>query len=357
MARPTRVSINTEALLHNLGQVKRLAPGRKIIAMVKANAYGCGLSTVVPVLDKGSVDAFGVACIEEAMDIRALGVTRDCIVFQGAFNADEIPVAAQHEFQYVLHRADQLQWLLSQPLEKKLKVWIKVNTGLNRLGFQPEEVYSIINSLHSCSWIDDNIGLMTHLACADEPEHIANQQQLDCFEALHLPDMPFIKSIANSAAIMALPETHADAVRPGIMLYGVSPFSDKAGVQLGLIPVLRFVSTICAIHSYPAGAPVGYGGTWTSNKPSVIGVVAAGYGDGYPRNIAENTPVWVNGHIVPVVGRVSMDVLMVDLSDCPDVAVHDVVELWGQHIPVETIAIKAGSIGYELLCKLTARVR
>ncbi len=308
-------------------------------------------------LDKGGVDAFGVACLEEAMDIRALGVTRDCVVFQGAFNADEIQVAAQHELQYVLHRRDQLQWLLAQPSEKKLKVWIKVNTGLNRLGFQPEDVYSIINALHACAWVDDNIGLMTHLACADEPEHIANQQQLDSFERLQLPALPFVKSIANSAAIMALPDAHADAVRPGIMLYGVSPFPNQVGTQLGLIPVLRFVSTICAIHCYPAGATVGYGKTWKSNRPSIIGVVAAGYGDGYPRNIAPNTPVWVNGHIVPVVGRVSMDVLTVDLSDCPDVALHDAVELWGQHIPVETIAIKNGSIGYELLCKLTTRVR
>lgn len=356
MARSAHVHINTQALLHNLAEVKRVAPNKQIIAMVKANAYGCGLSIVAPVLEEG-VDAFGVACLEEAMAIRALGVKRDCILVQGVFNVEELQVAAEYKFQCVVHRPEQLQWLLSSPLEQKIKVWVKVNTGLNRLGFQPADVYVVINALHSCPWVDDNIGLMTHLACADEPANVANKQQLERFATLRLPNIPLTKSIANSAAIMALPETHADVVRPGIMLYGVSPFSNQTGAQSGLIPVMRFVSAICAIHHYPVGAAIGYGGTWTTKRPSIIGVVAAGYGDGYPRNIASNTPVWVNGKIVPIVGRVSMDVLMVDLTDCPDVAVNDAVELWGQHIPVETIANKAGTIGYELLCQLTSRVR
>lgn len=356
MTRAARIHINTSALLHNLAEVRRLAPGKQVIAMVKANAYGCGLTTVAPVLEKG-VDAYGVACLEEAMAIRALGLTRDCILIQGVFNADELQIAARNNFQCVIHRAEQLQWLVNYPLRQKLRVWVKVNTGLNRLGFQPEQVYDVINALLLCPWVENNIGLMTHLACADEPNHIANQQQLECYGKLPLPNTRLIKSIANSAAIMTFPDSHADAVRPGIMLYGVSPFPNKTGSQSGLIPVMRFVSAICAIHHYPAGVDIGYGGTWTTKKPSVIGVVAAGYGDGYPRTISINTPVWVNGHIVPVVGRVSMDVLMVDLSDCPDVTIDDVVELWGQHIPVEIIAEKAGTIGYELLCQVTSRPR
>ncbi len=172
-----------------------------------------------------------------------------------------------------------------------------------------------------------------------------------------MPSKKFIKSIANSAAILALPETHADLVRPGIMLYGVSPFPNQTGQELGLIPVMRFISALSSIHHYPAGVAVGYGGSWQTSKPSIIGVVAAGYGDGYPRHISQNTPVWVNGQQVTIVGRVSMDMLTIDLTDCPDVKMGTPVELWGQHIPVEAIALSSGTIAYELLCQFSPRVR
>ncbi|MBA2711899.1 MAG: alanine racemase [Tatlockia sp.] len=356
MARPTRVLIDARALLHNLNQVKRCVPNSKIIAMVKANAYGCGIQAVVPVLE-GQVHAFGVACIEEALAIRALGVRSDCILFQSVFTPDELHLVAAHKFQLVIHQSHQLQWLLATPLTHKIKVWIKFNTGMHRLGFQPEESYEVINAITKCPWIDDEIGLMTHLACADEPNHPANQNQLALFRDLALPSKKFIKSIANSAAILALPETHADLVRPGIMLYGVSPFPNQTGQELGLIPVMRFISALSSIHHYPAGVAVGYGGSWQTSKPSIIGVVAAGYGDGYPRHISQNTPVWVNGQQVTIVGRVSMDMLTIDLTDCPDVKMGTPVELWGQHIPVEAIALSSGTIAYELLCQFSPRVR
>lgn len=356
MTRPTRVQIDENALLHNVNQVRHCAPNSKIIAMVKANAYGCGIPAVVPVLE-GHVDAFGVACLEEAMAIRALGVRSDCVLFQGVFSADELRVAALQHFQCVIHQPHQLQWLLTTPLPSKIKLWVKVNTGMNRLGFAPQDVYDILSAVANCPWIDTKIGLMTHLACADEPEHSANQNQLRAFRELNLPEGQFIKSIGNSAAILALPDTHADVVRPGIMLYGVSPFAHQSGHELGLMPVMRFVSAISAIFHCSAQAPIGYGGTWQTSRPSTIGVVAAGYGDGYPRHIAQNTPVWVNGHEVPIVGRVSMDMLTVDLTDCPEVKIGDAVELWGKHIPVETIALSAGTIAYELLCQFSPRVR
>ncbi|ASQ46468.1 alanine racemase [Legionella clemsonensis] len=356
MARPTRVQIDATALLHNLNFIKRRAPNSEIIAMVKANAYGCGLSSVAPVLE-GRVRAFGVACLEEAMAIRDLGIRSDCVLFQGIFNPEELQVVATQQFQCVIHQPHQLQWLLAKPLPNKIKVWVKVNTGMHRLGFAPQNVHEIISTLKACPWVHPEIGLMTHLACADEPDNPSNQHQLKIFKELDLPAGKIIKSISNSAAILALPETHADVVRPGIMLYGVSPFANQTGQELGLMPVMRFVSAISAIHHYPAQVRIGYGGTWQTNRPSVIGVVAVGYGDGYPRHIAQNTPVWVNGMQVPIVGRVSMDMLTVDLTHCSEVKIGDPVELWGQHIPVESIALSAGTIAYELLCQFSPRVR
>ncbi|MBA2652871.1 MAG: alanine racemase [Tatlockia sp.] len=356
MARPTRVQIDATALLHNLNQVKRYAPNSQIIAMVKANAYGCGIQAIAPVLE-GKVHAFGVACIEEAMAIRALGIRSDCVLFQSVFSPDELQLVAAHQFQLVIHQPHQLQWLIASPLKNKIKVWVKINTGMHRLGFMPAESYEVINAIANCPWVEDEIGLMTHLACADEPQHPANQHQLAIFKSLILPPVQLIKSIANSAAILGLAETHADLVRPGIMLYGVSPFANQTGQELGLIPVMRFVSAITAIHHYPAHAHIGYGGTWQTSKPSVIGIVAAGYGDGYPRHISQNTPVWLNGEQVPIVGRVSMDMLSIDLTDCSPAKIGDPVELWGAHIPVETIALSAGTIAYELLCQFSPRVR
>ena len=356
MARPTRVQIDATALLHNLNQVKRCAPNSQIIAMVKANAYGCGIQAIAPVLE-GKVHAFGVACIEEAMAIRALGIRSDCVLFQSVFSSDELQLVAAHHFQLVIHQPYQLQWLIASPLKKKIKVWVKINTGMHRLGFMPAECYEVINAIANCPWVEDEIGLMTHLACADEPHHPANQKQLAIFSNLNLPPLHIIKSIANSAAILGLAQTHADLVRPGIMLYGVSPFANQTGQELGLIPVMRFMSAITAIHHFPAHAHIGYGGTWQTSKPSVIGIVAAGYGDGYPRHISQNTPVWVNGQQAPIVGRVSMDMLTIDLTDCPEAKIGDPVELWGVHIPVETIALSAGTIAYELLCQFSPRVR
>ncbi|WP_419420925.1 alanine racemase [Legionella sp. D16C41] len=355
MARPTYVQFNSEALLHNLAQVKSYAPGKKVIAMVKANAYGCGLESVAPVLNK-QIYAFGVACLEEALAIRRLGITSECILFQGIFSADELAKVSEYKLQCVLHQPYQLNWLLAKPLATKIKVWVKINTGMYRLGFAPEQVYEVVQLLKNCPWIDTEIGLMTHLACADEPDDPANQAQLIKFGTLNLPEGNFITSIANSAAIIALPNAHAEVIRPGIMLYGVSPFVNQTAAELGLKPVLSFLSAVSAIHNYPAGAAIGYGGTWETKRPSIIGVVAAGYGDGFPRHIKPNTLVWINGSYVPIVGRVSMDMLTVDLTDCPNVKIGDVVELWGRYIPVETIAKSANTIPYELLCQLLPRV-
>ncbi|HCE5366446.1 alanine racemase [Legionella pneumophila serogroup 1] len=355
MSRPTRLVIEPSALLHNLSQIKHLAPGKKVIAMVKANAYGCGVREVAPVLD-GRIEAFGVACLEEALAIRALGVETPCILFQGVFSSDELSVAVENDFACILHHAQQLEWLIKTPLPYPIKIWVKVNTGMHRLGFKIHELQKVMGALQTCTWVDKNIGLMTHLACADEPHRPENQQQISLFQEISIPGFRQ-RSIANSAAIISFPDSHADVVRPGIMLYGVSPFANQNARDLSLIPVMRFMSAISAIHDNPSFAQVGYGGTWKSDKPSRIGIVAAGYGDGYPRHISEKTPVWVRGREVSIIGRVSMDMLTIDLTEHPDVEIGDEVELWGTHVLVERIAKSAGTVGYELLCQISERVR
>ena len=355
MSRPTTLIIDSKALLHNLKQIKNYAPGKKIIAMLKANAYGCGVRQIAPVLD-GKVDAFGVACLEEALAIHNLGVKTQCILFQGVFSPDEYKVVSQHQFACIIHQPHQLEWLLNTPLPNPIKIWVKVNTGMHRLGFKSHEVDAILNALHACSWVDKNIGLMTHLASADEPQNAENIKQINLFATLDSKGISQ-RSIANSAAIIAFPQAHADIVRPGIMLYGVSPFNDKTAPEIGLIPVMRFISAVTALYTNPPMAPVGYGGTWHSKKSSVIGVVPVGYGDGYPRHISSKTPVWIRGREVLIVGRVSMDMLTIDLTEHPDIQIGDSVELWGTNILVERIAKSAGTIPYELLCQTSERVR
>lgn len=355
MSRPTRLAVEPSALLHNLAQIRRFAPDKKIIAMVKANAYGCGLHAVVPVLE-GQVDAFGVACIEEAMVIHNMGSRTHCILFQGIFSPDEFKVAAQHQFGCVIHQPHQVQWLLNAPLDVPIKLWVKVNTGMHRLGFKPQELQEVMNALQHCSWVDKDIGLITHFACADEPERIENFQQISLFESISVPGFSQ-RSMANSAAIISFPQAHADVVRPGIMLYGVSPFANQTATDLGLVPVMRFISAISAVYNNPPFAQVGYGGIWHSKNSSRIGIVAAGYGDGYPRHIAANTPVWVQGREVPIVGRISMDMLAVDLTDHPGIQPGTPVELWGAHVLVERIAKAADTSAYELLCQISERVR
>lgn len=348
--------IDADALLHNLKRIQILAPRSKIFTMVKANAYGCGVAAVIPVLD-GHVEGFGVACLEEALAICELGADSNCLLLEGVFTPDEYATVASHQFQCVVHHAQQLRWLLASPLPQKIKVWVKVDTGMHRLGFLPEEVYDVMNALIDCPWVDNSLVVMSHFASADEPNNPQNQSQIACFCTMNLPKAPISKSLANSAAIIALPLSHADIVRPGIMLYGASPFAGKTAEQLGLKPVMHFKSMINAIHHYPASARVGYGGTWQANRPSVIGVVAVGYGDGYPRHIAANTPVSVRSERVPIVGRVSMDMITIDLTDCKKtVAIGDEVELWGESIPIELVAKSAGTIAYELMCQLTSRV-
>lgn len=356
MTRPSRVFIDKDALTHNVSRVKQVAPSQKIIAMVKANAYGCGLINVLPVFEN-HVDAYGVACLEEALAVRAFGGMKPCVLFQGVFSPDEWLEAAKQGFQIVIHQHQQLRWLLAHPLPKPVFIWIKVDTGMHRLGFHPSEVLDVMSALHACAWVDKTLGLMSHFATADEPNHVCNDKQWTEFTRIQPANIPVFRSMANSAAILSNPATHCDWVRPGIMLYGASPFADKTADELGLKPVMYFHSAITAIRALSAGEAVGYGGTWISTRPTRLGLIPVGYGDGYPRHIAKNTLIWVNGQYAPIVGRVSMDMLTVDLTDCSVVHAGDNVELWGAHVAIDDVARSAGTIAYELLCQVTNRVR
>lgn len=353
--RPTVLHIDRQALLHNYCVISQQAPQSQVIAMVKSNAYGCGLEYVVRALSK-HIYAFGVACIAEAMAIRAWGVDDNCLIFQGVHQAHEWQLAAQNGFEVVLHHHEQLKWLLETPLSKSVPIWIKINTGMHRLGFPPEDLASVEKALRACPWVENNIGLMTHFACADTPEHPLNQKQIHLWKTIS-KDWPGPTSACNSAAIWSFPECHGTHVRPGISLYGVSPFAHQKAHMLSLKPVMRYCSALMTIWDYPEGASIGYGASFVTQRATRIGVVAVGYGDGYPRHMLPGTSVWIAGQLAPIVGRISMDMLTVDLTDCTGVKLGDHVELWGENLPIETIAEQAGTIPYELMCQVCPRER
>lgn len=354
VTRPTRIEINTPSLLHNLSVVKQHATSQDIIAMVKANAYGCGIVPVVRTL-LPHVQTFGVACLEEAYKIKDISIDSSTLLLQGVFEAYEWQEACAINSGVVIHHINQLRWLLEKSLPQPITIWIKVDTGMHRLGFNIEELEQVIPSVISCPWVRKPIGIMSHFARADEEDASETLEQLEIFNSLQLPKEYIIRSVANSAAILSLKSSLYDVVRPGIMLYGSSPFPNKTAADLNLQPVMQFTSRITAIHNYPAFSPIGYGGIWQSSKPAIIGIIPVGYADGYPRVVAENTPVWVKNRKVPIVGRISMDMMTVDLTDHPGAILGDEVELWGNHIPVETIAKSANTISYELLTKVTSR--
>lgn len=351
--RPTRVTIDLNALRHNLQQVRRVAPGCRVMAAIKSNGYGHGLERVARALSDS--DGFCVASIDEALQLREAGVTAPIILLEGFFHADELPLIAQHRLEVVLNHAEQIEALLAASPAGPLRVWLKIDSGMHRLGVSGEQAEALWRRLEAHPALEP-LGQMTHLATADEPDHPATLRQLSAFQAA-TANLPGMKSIANSAGILGWPDSHADVVRPGIMLYGVSPFLGGRAAEFELRPVMSFRSELIAVNHFRRGDPIGYGATWHCPEDMPIGVVAAGYGDGYPRHAVSGTPVLVNGVRVSIVGRVSMDMLTVDLRTQPQARVGDPVVLWGRGLPVEEVAEFAGTIAYELLCGVTQRVR
>ncbi|MGO9801931.1 MAG: alanine racemase [Steroidobacteraceae bacterium] len=353
MSRLIRAVIETRALRHNLNTIRERARRARIMAVVKANAYGHGL--VPTALSLADADAFAVARLEEGLALRAAGITQPIVLLEGVFTAEQLLEAARHGFDLVVHDALQVELLEEMSGAHRFVLWIKIDTGMNRLGLPPREFAAALERVRRLQPAPLEIRLLTHLACADERDDRMTGEQLARFrEATR--GLDYSVSIANSAGIFGNARVSGDWVRPGLALYGASPFADSSAAQLGLTPVMSLESSVIAVRRVAAGETVGYGAAWKAPRDSAIAIVAAGYGDGLPRNLPGGTPLLVAGARAPLVGRVSMDMIAADVTGLPDVHVGTPAVLWGAGLPVEEIARHAGTIPYELLCSVSQRV-
>lgn len=349
--RQATIYIDSEALQYNLNRVKQLAPHSQIVSMVKANAYGHGVQDCLAALN--ATDAFGVACLEEALEIRRLGYTQPITLIEGVFTEDEMEDVIQQKLECVVHRHEQVEWLIQNKEAYNalgLKVWVKLNSGMNRLGFKINEIIDVIHQLKSLNF---NCVLTMHFANADV-DHPLNEQQIQQFLEVKNTCAPILASCCNSAAIYKYPNLHFDYVRPGIMLYGATPFADKNVNELDLKPVMSFEAEIIALNQIQAGESVGYGSTFTATHSMQIAIVSIGYGDGYPRAYVKPNYVAIDKQLTPVIGRVSMDMIAIDTTNL-QVKVGTKIELWGKTRLVDDVANANGTIGYELLCRLSNR--
>ena len=352
MTRPVRALIDIQALSHNLKQVRDTAPNSKVMAVVKADAYGHGLAAIANTLMEAH--AFAVASFDEGLVLRNAGVAHPICLLEGFFDAQELNLLNHYRFSSVVHNLGQLEQLEHCQSSKPIDVWLKADTGMNRIGFAPDEVPDALARLQKCKTVG-RVRLLSHLARADDRTDKATNDQVALFTQL-AAGRDLECSLANSAGVVAWPQSHFDWVRPGIMLYGASPVEGCSAAELGLHPVMTLTSQLIAVNYRRKGDCVGYGGEWICPEDMPVGVVAIGYGDGYPRLASALTPVLVNGKRAPLIGRVSMDMITVDLRGRPDAQVGDPVVLWGQGLPVEEIAAHAGTIAYELLARMPKRV-
>lgn len=356
MSRPIRAIIDSDALQHNFSIVRQHAPHVRIMAVVKADAYGHGLLRTARALS--STDAFAVLELEAAVQLREAGFRQPVLLLEGFFSTAELKAIDRYRLSTVIHNHEQLAMLLTHKTAETPDIFLKINTGMNRLGFRPEEGDSVLNKLRQ-RYSSSNITLMTHFACADDRlEADYTNQQLGRFAILQKngnDNLP--RTLANSAALLRYPQTHADWVRPGLLLYGASPLPEKSSYELGLQPVMTLTSRIIAVQHLNPADRLGYGGQFAADQPMRVGIVAAGYADGYPRHAPTGTPVLVNGQRTRLVGRVSMDMLTVDLNGISQAGPGSLVTLWGKGLPVEEIAESAQTISYELLSALSPRVQ
>lgn len=350
--RQATVHIDREALQYNLNRVKQLAPTAKVVSMVKANAYGHGIKDCLAALS--STDAFGVACLEEALEIRALGYAQPITLIEGIFSEDEMDMVINNNLEVIVHHQLQIKWLIAHKtayLAKNLKVWVKLNSGMNRLGFKFAEIIDIIHLLKAAGF---NCVLAMHFANADAENHPLNEQQKNQFLQVKQACSPILASCCNSAAIFKWPELNFDFVRPGIMLYGASPFADQSAHDLDIRPVMTFTAEVIALNTIQAGESVGYGSTFIADEIMNIAIVSIGYGDGYPRAFIQQNYVVIHGQKRRVIGRVAMDMIAIDVTDL-EITLGTEVELWGKQRLVDDVAEANGTIGYELLCRLSNR--
>ena len=348
--RPIQATISHSALQHNLNVVKQHAPHSKIMSVVKANGYGHGLINVAHGLN--ATDGFAVLGLSEAIDLREAGFEQTILLLEGVFSEDEVKLASSFRVDIVVHSAPQIDMLERANLVRKVNVHLKMNTGMNRLGFVPSAYLSAFERLKAYKNVAE-ITLMTHFATADEDVGIAAPLQLFQSTVKNL-EQPL--SLANSAAILRHKEAHADWVRPGIMLYGATPVTGVLAAEFGLKPAMQFTSEIIAVQTIQAGESVGYGNRFTATQKTRVGIVACGYADGYPRHSPSGTPIAVAGKATQTLGRVSMDMLFCDLTNAPEANIGAPVELWGNQVSVDAVAEISGTVGYELLCAVSPRV-
>ena len=353
MSRGAIATIWVDALKHNYSRIQQLIDDRSILAMVKSNGYGHGLTRVARALSRA--DAFGVAAVDEAIILREAGIGQPIVVMAGFYDNEEIALFSHYQLSAVVHHPEQLTALEKQKLSTPLNIWLKIDTGMHRLGFPPDQVSTAYRRLQACTAVAKPIGLMTHLADADNVGREFTQMQIERFNQV-CKNLIGVKSIVNSAGILSHREALAHWVRPGIMLYGVSPLPGRTGKEEGLLPVMTLTAKVIAIKNLRQGDKIGYGCQWSCPEDMPVGIVGIGYGDGYPRHAVNGTPTLVNKKRCLLVGRVSMDMIAIDLRPCPHASVGDRVVLWGEDLPVETIAACAGTIPYELLCRVTPRV-
>lgn len=354
MSRATTATIHIEALRHNLSHVRALAPQSKVMAVVKADGYGHGLERVARALE--GADAFGVAALSDAERLRAAGLSQRIVLLSGIDDAGDLAAIRRLGVDTVVHHDSQLALLQQDTESDPVRVWLKLDTGMHRLGFAPERAKTIYSELKMMSNVHNDIMLMTHFASSDAFDEKQTLSQLQVFSE-STASLNELHSLSNSAAILGWPKAHQDWVRAGGALYGLSVVDDKAGSDFGLKPAMSLSTKLIAINPVKRGESIGYSATWQCPEDMPVGVAAIGYGDGYPRNVPAGTPVLINGVRVPIIGRVSMDLMTLDLRGIPDAKVGDDVLLWGPELPVEIIAKAAGTISYELTCSITRRVR
>ncbi|HEY7776776.1 MAG TPA: alanine racemase [Kineobactrum sp.] len=353
MARPAQARLNLAALRHNVGVTRELAPDTQLMAVVKANAYGHGSVVMARALEP-LVDALAVACSEEALELRTAGIRCPILLMEGVFEAHELITAAQHSLWVTIDNETQLRWLEETRLPGPLHCWLKVDTGMHRLGVSPSQFPEFHQRLLASGKLRELPVLSTHFASADELDNPQTAQQLALFEAT-CNGVEGLRSAANSPAVLAWPEAHYDWIRPGFMLWGNSPFAAPQPQAAALKPVMTLSSAVISVRSIAVGERVGYGGSWQAQRPSRIATVTIGYGDGYPRTATNGTPVLIDGERAPLVGRVSMDMVTVDVTDLPPVAIGAPAVLWGDGLPVTEVARTAGTSGYELLTRMPSR--
>lgn len=352
----SRIAIlSTEALLHNVSIIRRQAPSSTLWAMVKANAYGHGLRSVSLRLE-AHVDQLAVACIEEAYALRSVGITKPIVLIQGVSEPHQLARASHENFHVVFHDPMQLEWLRTSPPLAPLTAWLKINTGLGRLGFSSDHAERAYETLHMSPAVHQPIGIMSHFACADVKNHPLNYQQIDRFTTF-IRDRPGPKSFCNSAGIFCFPDQHYDVVRAGIALYGISPLANCAADTLGLKPVMTLQTRLIAVRHALQGSTIGYGARYMCPENMPIGVIALGYGDGLARTTRDGAPVMVNGVRCEFAGKVSMDMATIDLRNCPTARVGDLVTVWGEGLPAEEMATYTNLSPYDMLTGVQNRVK